>query len=808
MTTKKLVLLGFFLGWSLYGFSQTFTIYGTVKDSVDPEKSLDGMVFSRNENASALIVDNTYRLEGLKAGEHELIYQVWGYPVKKVKVTVVSGDVERNIIVAESVNELDPVSIRANRPFGSDKMPDVQGTGIFASKKTEVIIPKPDNINLAVNTPRQLFRSVPGLNIWESDAGGLQLGIGARGLNPNRTSNFNTRQNGYDISADALGYPESYYTPPSELIQRVELIRGAASLQYGPQFGGMLNFILDRGPDNTPIEYKGSLTYGSFNYMQIYQHVGGEKGRWKYAVGIQFKKGDGYRPNAEFEQLTSFASVGYKVSSKMDLTFDHTYMEYLAHQPGGLVDFEFKQDPYQSKRSRNWFNVQWNLDALEFDYRISRKWRFDSRLWVLHASRSSVGELGPINRPDPLRERNLIKGNYQNVGWENRALFRYKISKLRGKLSFGTRLYRGFTFNRQGFASSGSGPDFTYLNPEFPGTSSYRFPNLNLAFFAENIFHITDKWSITPGFRLEHIETNAKGYYQTRVYSGDEIIFRDTTTVRRRSTRSFPLLGIGSSYRLRPTLEIYSNFSQNYRSINFTDLVVSNPNLIVDSLLHDETGFNTDIGIRGVVWKDRIRMDISLFLLKYNNRIGIAETEWAGPDGITRLVAYRTNISSAVTRGVEAYAEMNIVNPRDSVFGGTVVFVNGSFMKGNYTKGRPEYDGNILEFVPNLGVKSGFTFRYRKVFISYQIAYTSKQYSDATNAVWVSDATRGIIPSYMVHDINVGLDLKRISFKGSINNLLNESYFTRRALSYPGPGIIPAAPRTFYLTVRYKVGKH
>jgi Fe(3+) dicitrate transport protein len=30
-------------------------------------------------------------------------------------------------------------------------------------------------------------------------------------LDPNRTSNFNTRQNGYDISADVLGYPESYY---------------------------------------------------------------------------------------------------------------------------------------------------------------------------------------------------------------------------------------------------------------------------------------------------------------------------------------------------------------------------------------------------------------------------------------------------------------------------------------------------------------------------------------------------------------------------------------------------------------------
>ena len=82
------------------------------------------------------------------------------------------------------------------------------------------------------------------LNVWESDGAGIQLGIGARGLSPNRTSNFNTRQNGYDISADALGYPESYYTPLADGLEKIEIIRGAAALQFGTQFGGVINFIM------------------------------------------------------------------------------------------------------------------------------------------------------------------------------------------------------------------------------------------------------------------------------------------------------------------------------------------------------------------------------------------------------------------------------------------------------------------------------------------------------------------------------------------------------------------------------------
>jgi Fe(3+) dicitrate transport protein len=77
-----------------------------------------------------------------------------------------------------------------------------------------------------------IFAQVVGLTINES-SDGLQLSIGGRGLDPNRTSNFNTRQNGYDISADVLGYPESYYATPTEALEEIQVIRGAASLQYG-----------------------------------------------------------------------------------------------------------------------------------------------------------------------------------------------------------------------------------------------------------------------------------------------------------------------------------------------------------------------------------------------------------------------------------------------------------------------------------------------------------------------------------------------------------------------------------------------
>ncbi|MDV7393727.1 hypothetical protein RZS08_20285, partial [Arthrospira platensis SPKY1] len=118
------------------------------------------------------------------------------------------------------------------------------------------------------------------------------MGIGGRGLSPNRTANFNVRQNGYDISADALGYPESYYTPPLEALDRIELVRGAASLQYGTQFGGMLNFRFKKGAADKPVEVVSRQTAGSWGFFNSFNSVGGTvaKGKLNYYSYLQYKR--------------------------------------------------------------------------------------------------------------------------------------------------------------------------------------------------------------------------------------------------------------------------------------------------------------------------------------------------------------------------------------------------------------------------------------------------------------------------------------------------------------------------------------
>lgn len=185
--------------------------------------------------------------------------------------------------------------------------PTISGVRINPPGRVENIVIGDNTPSRSTANPRQIFAKIPGLNIWENDGAGVQLGIGGRGLSPNRAANFNTRQNGYDISADALGYPESYYTPPFEALKGIEIIRGAASLQYGTQFGGLLNFSIKDPVSTSPIEFTTRNTGGSFGYFGTFNRISGRYKRFEYQAYYQYKRGDGWRKQSEFQQHQGFA---------------------------------------------------------------------------------------------------------------------------------------------------------------------------------------------------------------------------------------------------------------------------------------------------------------------------------------------------------------------------------------------------------------------------------------------------------------------------------------------------------------------
>jgi Fe(3+) dicitrate transport protein len=623
-------------------------------------------------------------------------------------------------------------------------------------------------------------------------------------------SNFNTRQNGYDISADALGYPESYYTPPAEVLDKIEIVRGAASLQYGTQFGGIINFRMNKGPDSSKMQLITRLTAGSWGFLNTSTSLGGTVGRVNYYTFYQHKTGDGWRANSHFNVNMGYGAVTWKIGTRLSVTGQYTHMDYLEHQPGGLNDAMFASDPRLSTKARNWFRVNWNLGAALLDYEVSPRLQLNSRFFGLLAERSALGAITTVN--DPGGPRNYRTDAYTNWGNETRLIYTYH----KGVLLGGVRYYHGYTDREIGLGNAGAGgsrSDFTFdKSTEYDSLSysRYTFPNHNVAFFAENIYHLTPKLSLIPGLRHESIYTKADGFYNnpqqdlSSIYTGT-VISNQLVTEHRLSKRAFLIGGLGLSYDPNGSIQVYANFSQNYRAINFNDMSIVNPNFRVDPNLKDEKGYSADIGVRGHLL-DVFNYDLSLFMINYNNRIG---TVWL-TDSSSITYQYTTNIAHSRNLGVESFGEVDLWKLIRGQAARTKlsVFTNFSYIDARYVNSRVSaYNNKQVEFVPPVIFRSGLSFRLQRLSAVLQYAYTARQFGDATDATTPSNnGINGLVPAYDVVDLSADYKLNRaILLSATVNNVTNHMYYTRRADSYPGPGIIPADGRALYVTAQVKL---
>ena len=627
---KRIFLCGIIICFFFSSYGQIYLVNGEITDSLASIPVSEAEIY--NVHGKLLSTSDLDGYFKFYTSEESLDIFVFTptFAIYKTRINVKDSTFSHILLrpLSVTLSEVE-VSEKRKEIFNLEKLNDIVETSIYAGKKTEVILIEPNSTGLALNNARQIYRKVVGLNIYQNDDAGLQLNIGGRGLDPNRTSNFNTRQNGYDISADVLGYPESYYTPPGEALKRIEIVRGAASLQYGTQFGGLINFILKSPSEIEGNRYVVRSTSGSNAPFNNFFSVDGRNKDISYYAFINHKQGEGFRKNSDFKSNNGYIYVKRNLSKKLAVSFEFTSLDYLAQQAGGLNDQMFLEDPLQSNRSRNWFKVNWKLYNLKLNYKPSENNHHTLNIFGLDAERFALGyRSNRVAQSDPMLERDLIKGEFNNIGLEYKRLVQRKIKSIRTANLFGFKVYKSNNKSIQGPGSDGNDPDFNFYDTIFPyykNQSSYKYPNLNLALFAENIFYLSKKLSITPGIRYEQIETQSDGNYIFVLVDGANNPITDTTIYNTTyNSRDFTLFGLGISYKANKTLECYGNISENYRSVTFADMSIVNPAYIINPNIEDEKGYTADLGIRGNI-NTQVSYDMNLFYLLYEKRIGFIQ---------------------------------------------------------------------------------------------------------------------------------------------------------------------------------------
>lgn len=724
--------------------------------------------------------------------------------------------------LSDSTFKLEEVEINAYKSNnGINHNSSYKDNIIYAGKKNELVQLNLIDANKITNNSRQVFAKIPGIYVWENEGSGTQINVSARGLSPNRSWEFNVRQNGYDVSPDVFGYPEAYYNPPLEAVKSIQVIRGAASLQFGPQFGGLLNYILHKGAEQKKYEVVSQHSTGNNGLFNTFNSIGGTVKNFNYYAFYNYKRGNGWRENNDFSVHNAHVNLNYTIKNKVNIAGEYSFLRYIIQQPGGLTDSMFNSDAKQSLRARNWFNVNWHIAALNLEYRVNGN---ATILWknnVVIGERNSIGFLKSIAIKDTINaatlaynSRQIDRDKYRSFNSEARLFYKYKFLNLEQVLNTGIRVSHSRTL-RQQLGKGDAGTDFNLNLQQDSFPRALHFTTTNVALFAEQLFQFTKNFSVTPGIRYEFIRNTTQGRIDNN-HNGPVNINANQKEYH------VVLAGVGLQYTVFNTTNFYANAAQAFRPVLYSDLTPSSTTDVIDNNLKASSGINVDFGYRGS-YKDFLAFDVSGYYLLYKNRIGNL-LKYTDNDPTKSSYIFKTNLGNTRSIGFEGFVEVDVVKPftQKRKYGTLSLFTSIAVTDARYQNytlykssgtapniviNEVSLKNKRVEYAPLHNHKFGATYKIKDFSTTLQVSVTSSVYTDAENTEKANaTATVGKLGGYTLLDWSFTYNfLKYFNVKGGINNLTNKKYATRRSGGYPGPGILPADGITWFVSFGIKI---
>lgn len=172
-------------------------------------------------------------------------------------------------------------------------------------------------------------RSVMGYGVSTGAAGGISL----RGLSGGG-GQLMVLIDGHPQYQGIYGHPisDGYQTMMAE---RVEVVRGPASVLYGSNaMGGVLNIVTRRPLSGNSVATNVTLGAGSYGTVQTEATNQVRSGRFSSTVTAQYNRTDNHRPRMGFEQYGGFARLGYDLSAHWGAYADASITRFNASYPG------------------------------------------------------------------------------------------------------------------------------------------------------------------------------------------------------------------------------------------------------------------------------------------------------------------------------------------------------------------------------------------------------------------------------------------------------------------------------------------
>ena len=719
--------------------------------------------------------------------------------------------------VMEATSTTEPVVVHGFDvdPVEYPALPEIEGTRINSGKKTSFV--KPEEFpSVANNNYREVLATTPGLLVSEEPSSPI-INFGYRGLDSQRAETMQVLKDGISLKNEQFGFPETHYTPILDAVERIEFIRAGAALQFGPQPGGALNFVMKMPRKDAPFHFLTKNLYGSDELFQSFTSIDGTVGQFGYYAYYDHREREGFRTNSDYDLNNGSVKFVWDATGndRFILTLDVYKEEH--GEPGGLRTFIdpaaplannvlYQNDRNASSRFFDRFILERYYADFAYQHFFSEATHLDLKAFGGYLSRYSKrqrgGGVGILPFGAAANTNSIQLREAWSAGAELRLRQDYAFAGDMSTFAGGLYFYHALQ-------------DRTDERGTSPDADSGVLRNLNtgettdFAIFAENRFHF-GRLSITPGMRLEFLRQSLD----------EEFNITRATLLSKEDDFFVPLFSLGVGYVLiegeqavastakdsknatttmvaggPPRLEFYGTVAQAYRPITYGELVPTAANGVVNGDLKEGESLQYEIGFRGkpFPW---LTFDVGGFYFTFDDQVG----EVVGVDPVTGLSFTTTqNVGDARYAGFEAALELDLLalanGGAESPYGRLNLYGNMTLLDAEFTSGPS--NGLIPPYAPDYQFKVGGIYRWKETFkVGLIGTIVDDHFASAANS-----ATH-FVPAYTVWDLTAEYNFRggRVGVFAGIGNLFDEDFWAE----VRDEGILPAYRRNYYGGVKIR----
>ncbi len=661
-----------------------------------------------------------------KSAQQVLVFSKWkrkGYSAfqtmnKAVVISVLTTTYFLSVPAISVANEQDTTEIKMEYDLDEIEVSAQRSPALYSQVARIIsVIGRKEIESSPAQSVQDLLGYVAGVDVRQRGAEGVQADVSIRGGTFDQTLIL---LNGINITDPQTGHHNLNIPVSLSQIERIEILEGPAARIYGPNaFAGAINIVTRQTGSNS---VNLQLSAGSFSYFDADLSGSFKTGKLQNSISLNKKQSDGYIENTDFHISNIFYS-NQLIAEKGKMSFQLGFSE----KGFGANSFYTPKYPNQYEEIKSLVS--------------SVKWESNSKFhltpviyWRRHQDRFELFRDNPASW--------YTAHNYHLTNTYGGNLNSWVQSNL-GKSAI------GIEFRSENILSNVLGELMDSAEPvpgedaEFTKSKTRNYVSL----FLEHVYY-SDKWTLSAGLLSNYISESNLGL------------------------NFFP--GMDVSYKITPSLNVYSSFNTSLRMPTFTDLYyqgptnIGNPDLKPEKTATFEGGFKLNSGVVQGYWIGFYRKGNDIIdWVKLNN-----SDKWQ-PQNLTQINSFGTEIQ--LQFNLRKHFGHNLPNN-----------INLNYLYNNLEKEDFDFISYyVLDHLKHKFVGSVNQTVLKNFIVDLKVMFQDREgtYTQFENGSWGSEADYG---PFWIFDGKVSYNRNGLGFYISVNNIFDLNYYDIGNVAQPG----------------------